>query len=930
MPAAPPRPVPDVSVVVIVHNDADRLPRAVRSVLTQSLRNLEVIVVDDCSTDATPDAVRRLAASDPRVRGLRLPVNSGGCGTPRNAGIDAARAPHLMFLDSDDELPYHACKSLLLTAERTGADLVAGEVTRLFEASGTTGLWYPRLFTEPRVVDGIEAAPEYFLDHLSTNKLYRADFLARHRLRFPEGIHYEDQYFSARAYVLAERFAVVPWSVYTWRLAADPDTLSITSSRHRIRNVADRVAVSRLTDTFLEETGRTALRPAKDEAFLRHDLRLYLGDLPFRDRRWTEEFAAVVTPCLEDADPRALDALTREQRICQYLLRAGRYDEAADCARTLDRPRIAPRSTVRHEGRTYWGATAPADAHEAEELDISDWHLEDQPFATGPLRHEVARVEPHGTRLRITLRTYDPGGLLAGPADVTAELRVAARAAPLVVPFGYAPAPDDAAVRTADLVLDLARVPLGPKGFGGRRHPVVALGRLGLHRTDPVLAPAGHPVLRARIGGHDVRVGCEDRGAGRLEIHWERTGPRARAEALAPHLEPVRARFGRLTRRVTGPGAKALVSHELHRLPVDEELVVFEALEGRGYADSPRYIHEELLRRDLPLYAVWSYTGSRAGYPRGVPLVRRGSWEYVRTVARARYWVDSHGFPAHIPKRPGTRYLQTWHGQALKHMGFDTPELRLAGPARRRRHRAMVDRWDALIAPSEEFERTFVRGNEYTGELLRAGLPRNDVLVRWNEPAQRERAVAARERLQIPDGKKVLLYAPTFRDGARASGESIRVDLEDLVRRVGDAWTVVVRPHYYERFTVAREIGHAVRDGREFTDLNDLLLASDALLTDYSSVVFDYVNLGRPVLLYTDDYPAYRSTLRGTYYDLADIAPGPLLTGTGELAAALGDLGAVREEWAGAYERFRTRFNPYETGHAAKAVVDLFFTGGAR
>ncbi|WP_240003322.1 CDP-glycerol glycerophosphotransferase family protein [Streptomyces cinnamoneus] len=326
-------------------------------------------------------------------------------------------------------------------------------------------------------------------------------------------------------------------------------------------------------------------------------------------------------------------------------------------------------------------------------------------------------------------------------------------------------------------------------------------------------------------------------------------------------------------RRATGARAKALACHELQKLPVDDGLVVFEALEGRGYADSPRYVYEELRRRRLPLRAVWSYTGSPASYPEDVELVRRGSWEYVRTIARARYWVDSHGFPLHFPKHPGTRYLQTWHGQAFKYMGFDVPELRLASAERQRQHRAAVARWDALIAPSMEFERTFVRANEYSAELLRTGLPRNDVLVRWNDPEQRDRAAAARERLQIPDGRKMLLYAPTFRDGARGSGESVRVDLAELVRAVGEEWTVVVRPHYYERFTVPRELGHALRDGRDFTDLNDLLLASDALLTDYSSVMFDYANLGRPILLYTDDYADYRSLARGTYYDLPDIAP---------------------------------------------------------
>ncbi|MEU3356234.1 CDP-glycerol glycerophosphotransferase family protein [Streptomyces sp. NPDC037389] len=940
---------PEVSVVVIVHNDAGRLPRAVRSVLGQSLRRLEAIVVDDCSTDDTPRVARALAVGDPRVRLLRLPVNSGGCGAPRNAGIAAVRAPYVMFLDSDDELPYHSCKSLLLAAEETGADLVAGEVTRLFEESGTIALWYPELFGEARLVTDLRAAPGYLLDHLSTNKLYRAAFLARHGLRFPEDLHYEDQLFTAQALTLARSFAVVPWPVYTWRLTGDPATgPSISSSRHKLRNVADRIAVARRVDAFLEESGHAGLRPAKDAKFLRHDLRLHLGDLPFRDRRWTGEFAALVAPYLAGISPDAWETVPREQRVCQYLLLAGRLEEAAECARTLDRPRIAPRHTVRDTaGRRYWGRELPEDERAARELDITEWRLDDQPFTTGPLRHEVTRVEPAGSRLRLTLRTYDPARLLAGPVPVTAELRVSATAESLVVPLHYEPggegcerggegcapggegteAPE---ARTARAEIDLRRVPLGPTGFRGRHHPHVVLTRQGLTRTDPLLAPAPAPSLRARIGGHLVRAGCEGHGAGRFELTWERTGALGRAEALAPGRTALRRGAHRLIRRATGPRVKALAYHELRKLPIDDKLVVFEALEGRGYADSPRYIHEELVRRGLPLRVVWSYSGDRSSFPEGVELVRRASWEYARTVARARYWVDSHGFPAPFAKRAGTRYLQTWHGQAFKHMGFDIPELRLAGPERRRQHRATVARWDALISPSEEFERTFVRANGYAGRLLRTGLPRNDVLVRWNEPGQLDRAARTRERLQIPDSRKVLLYAPTFRDGERGSGASIRVDLAGLVDAVGEEWTVVVRPHYYERFTVPRELGHAVRDGREFTDLNDLQLASDALLTDYSSVMFDYANLGRPILLYTDDYEEYRSLSRGAYYDLPDIAPGPMLTTTRDLAEALGDLTGVRERWAGAYARFHERFNPLETGWSSKAVVDLFFEGSAR
>ncbi|MET8681417.1 CDP-glycerol glycerophosphotransferase family protein [Streptomyces sp. NPDC004647] len=929
--------MPDVTVVVIVYNDADRLNRAVRSVLDQSLRNLEVIIADDCSTDGTADVARRLRAEDPRVRYVRLERNSGGCSAPRNAGIEAARAPWLMFLDSDDELPRHACKSLVLTAERTGVDFVTGEVTRIFEETGDTGLWYPDLFDDVRVVEGVRAAPEYFLDHLSTNKLYRADFIARHGLRFPEGIHYEDQLFSAKAFTLARRFAVAPWPVYTWHFSADPAALSISSSRHRLQNVVDRIAVARLIDDFLEESGNADLRPAKDEKFLRHDLRLYLGDLPFRDRAWIERFAEVMTPYLEEISAEAVGAIPREERICQYLLRSGRLDEAAECARTLGRPRIAPRHVTREAGRTFWGRRTPPDPKVPGELDISEWLLDEQPFQTAPIRHEVEQLTPAGPVLLLSLRTYDPARLLNGTGEVTAQLWLSAAGEPLKIPFRYAPTADGAPdVHTAEIGLDLRRVPLIAKGFKGRRHPVVALDRMGTRRTDPVLAPGHLPPLDARLplrgplAGHHVRVGCEGRGAGRLEFHWQRSGVLAGAESLAPHLGPARLTFDRLRRRATGPRAKAFAYHELLKFPVDRDLVLFEAQEGRGYADSPRYIYEELVRRGLPLRAVWSYSGDRSSFPDDVRLVRRGSWEYVRVLARARYWVDSHGFPSIYAKRPETRYLQTWHGQAIKYMGFDAPELRFGSPERQQQHRDMISRWDVLISPSQEFERTFVRANEFTGELLTCGLPRNDPLVRWNEPEQRDRAAAARARLQIPDGRRMLLYAPTFRDGERGTGNSIRIDLAEIAERCGRDWTVVVRPHYYENFTVPREVGHVVRDGRPFADINDLLLASDALLTDYSSVMFDYANLGRPILLFTDDYEHYRDSSRGMYYDLPEIAPGPMLTTTEELADSLREIDRVRLESAGRYARFQTMFNSHETGRASKTVVGLFFQGGNR
>lgn len=919
--------VPDVSVVVIVYNDEERLPRAVRSLLDQTLNNLEVIIADDCSTDGTERVARALEASDPRVRYVRLEQNSGGCSAPRNRGIAVARAPYIMFLDSDDELPRHACKSMLLVAEETGVDFVTGEVTRLFEESNTTGLWYPHLFTERRVVEGIAEAPEYFFDHLSTNKLYRIGFIRDNALTFPEGIHYEDQLFSAQAYTLAETFAVVPWSIYTWRLA--PESVSISSSRHKIQNVRDRIGVARLIDAWFEERGHAELRAEKDYKFLRHDFRLYLGDLPFRDADWVAEFAEVVNPYLAEISDETYARLSREERICIHLLRTGRLEEASVAARQFGRPQLAPRAVTEVDGVAYWGAVAPADDADRSELDLSDWHLHDQILSSGRLRHELTSVSMLGPVLRLEIRTYDPIGLITEGAQ--ASVKLAAHKTPLSVPLTLVPDGEGQYVSKAEL--DLSRVPVGKVGVATRRHPVVALECDGARRTDILLAKHDQPDYRATVtyhkfGIHHLRIQAEQKGAGRLEVTWQRSGVLKSLEPLGPYARKTKAKVGKVRKILAGNEGKATAYDTISKLPRKRSLAVFEAIEGRGYADSPRYIYEELKRRNLPIDVVWSYSGNRSSFPDDVTLVKRGSFAYGRALARATYWVDSHNLPYLYPKPKGTRYLQTWHGQTFKAMGFDVPSLRGASEMEKGRFRAAVSRWDALVCPSSEFERTFVPAFEVQADLIRSGYPRNDVLVRWAEPEQQARAAAAREALDIPADRKVLLYAPTFRDAARRTGQSIRVDFEELAPYLSDEWVVVVRAHPYDRFKVDPELGHFLRDGSSFADINDLMLASDAVLTDYSSLMFDYANTGRPILLYTDDYEAYKGGDRGTYYDLEDIAPGPMLTTTEDLAAAVRDLEGVQERHAQRYARFQEMFCSYETGHASKLVVDAFFEGG--
>ncbi|QDQ16361.1 glycosyltransferase family 2 protein [Streptomyces spectabilis] len=539
-----------MTITVIVHNDAARLPRAVRSALRQTHGDIEVIISDDHSTDDTPRVARELAAQDPRVSYLRLPENSGGCSAPRNRGIDIARAPYLMFLDSDDELPERAVESLLAAHAEREADFAMGAVERVRVDTGRTSTWMPHLVAEHRTVEGIETEPALLFEHLSTSKMYRKSFLDRNGLRFPEGIHYEDQLFSAQAYCLAKAFTVIPDPVYRWYIEpyGAASSASISNQRYKLSNVRDRVHVQGLIDDFLRAAGHTDLREAKDYKFLKHDFRMYAGDLPHRDDAWLRGFADLVNPYLAGLSPAAYERLPRAERVVLRLVRDGRLADARIAARGLGHA-VAPReATAGPDGRLYWGAQVPDTPAARRDLDLTDLGLDTRPFPSALFRHELTRVEPGpGARLRLRVRTYDPGlRLPVGPQ--VASLVVAPGGRRLTVRFRLDPVRPG--VFAGDAVLDLAAAALPPQGFEGARHPLIQLTEGPLRNSGLLLAPLDLPAVTARVGyrhgtaPHQVTVEPEGRGAGRLQLRWTPVGVTARL------VRPV-------ARRVTGGRAEA-------------------------------------------------------------------------------------------------------------------------------------------------------------------------------------------------------------------------------------------------------------------------------------------------------------------------------------------------------------------------------------
>ncbi|MGA9277724.1 glycosyltransferase family 2 protein, partial [Ilumatobacter sp.] len=226
-----------ISVVVPCYNVAPYVDDCFESITGQTHRDLQIIAVDDGSTDETGDHLARWAARDERITLVTRP--NGGLGAARNTGVAAARGAFLAFVDSDDTLPSEALATMVASADVTGSDLVTG-VVRRFDASRSWKVaLHVGMFTRYTPTTHIYERPSLVRDHIVCGKLYRRDFWERERLSFPEGVLFEDIEVATRAHCLARSVDIVPETIYMWRARPSGDP-SITQDRTRPGGVSGR------------------------------------------------------------------------------------------------------------------------------------------------------------------------------------------------------------------------------------------------------------------------------------------------------------------------------------------------------------------------------------------------------------------------------------------------------------------------------------------------------------------------------------------------------------------------------------------------------------------------------------------------------------------------------------------------------------------
>ncbi|MGP4024076.1 bifunctional glycosyltransferase/CDP-glycerol:glycerophosphate glycerophosphotransferase [Actinomadura sp. 3N407] len=351
--------------------------------------------------------------------------------------------------------------------------------------------------------------------------------------------------------------------------------------------------------------------------------------------------------------------------------------------------------------------------------------------------------------------------------------------------------------------------------------------------------------------------------------------------------------------------------------------VLYDSYTGKQYSDSPRALHEELVRRGADVEHLWVVRDGQVEPPETARPVRMWGAEWYEAMARSRYIITNAHLPEWFARRDGQVVVQTWHGTPLKRIGFDIEDVQFANMRYLEKVAKEVPNWSYLISPNAFSTPILRRAFRYEGEIIETGYPRNDVLASPDRDMLAERV---RERLGLPPGKRAVLYAPTWRDdnyyGPGKYRLDLRLDLERAAEVLGEDYVLLIRRHPNVVDTVPEVAGGFVRDVSGYPDIADLFLAADVLMTDYSSLMFDYANTGRPMLFFTYDLEHYRDELRGFYFDFEHEAPGPLLRTSDEVIEALRSIDEVADAYAEPYARFTERFCELDDGKAASRVAD--------
>jgi CDP-glycerol glycerophosphotransferase (TagB/SpsB family) len=411
----------------------------------------------------------------------------------------------------------------------------------------------------------------------------------------------------------------------------------------------------------------------------------------------------------------------------------------------------------------------------------------------------------------------------------------------------------------------------------------------------------------------------------------ETVGPRHRLRVLPArdggcelHLGPPRAddelgAYGRQRLRA---------AYAVDERPTRTDLWYFESFAGRSATDTPLAVFEEVRRRQPDLSLAWGILDHGHWAPSDARAVVIGSRDWYDVLGTARVLVTNTELEEWYRRRPDQLVVQCFHGYPSKAMGEsqwlarDLPPRKIAVMRRR-----SVQTWDLISTPTPEMTAVYREQYDYSGPAAEHGYPRDDALRAEDAEKVRTRA---RRRLGVRPEQTAVLYAPTWRDHLairpRAAAMAAHLDVDAAAAALGDSHVILLRGHRFHTPGPSRE---GVVDVTDHPEVNELILASDVAVLDYSSLRFDYAQTRRPMVFLVPDLEDYTTGVRGFLFPFAETAPGPMVRTTEQVVAAVRDVPALTATWAARIADLDTRMNPYQDGKATARFVDALEEQGA-
>ena len=371
---------------------------------------------------------------------------------------------------------------------------------------------------------------------------------------------------------------------------------------------------------------------------------------------------------------------------------------------------------------------------------------------------------------------------------------------------------------------------------------------------------------------------------------------------------------------------------------VDDKTIFFEVYDGRNYTCSPKAIYEKMLtmKKFKDFKFIWAFNDPSKHdvmKDKRLVIVKTNTKDYYKYISSSKYWIVNSIMDECITKKKGQVYVQCWHGTPLKRLRYDIEVngavLNTIEEIRKRNDRD-ASKFDYFISPSKYCTEKFTSAFNLIALgkkdiIIEEGYPRNDSLFNRNK----KDVDKIKDKLGIPKDKKIICYLPTFRDNQHTSGVgytyNLAIDFDSLKKRFGKDYVILFKPHYF----IANKIDlskykNFVYNVANYDEINDIYLASDLLITDYSSVFFDYANLNRPVMFYMYDFDDYKNNLRDFYISLDEL-PGPITKTQKELEKYISNIDKSNSEYKTKYKKFNDKYTYLDDGNASERVIRVVF-----